>query len=139
MLHLIKLCVGIRDLAHLAEVQAGRLKAGTPLCHRTRNFPRRAPEIVDGGSMFWVIKGSILARQLITGIEPETDGDRPHARIDLHPILVPLRPKTMKPFQGWRYLQPENAPPDLGNTNEGADNPDMPEGLRAQLIDLCLI
>ena len=58
-LNLVKLCVGISDVAHLHALQTARVAAGQMLCHRTRNFPRRANELRDGGSLYWVIKGKI--------------------------------------------------------------------------------
>ncbi|HQU00901.1 MAG TPA: DUF1489 family protein, partial [Acetobacteraceae bacterium] len=76
MLHIVKLAVGVRDVPHLTEIQARRLKADPPLRHQTRNAPRRAPEIIDGGSIYWVITGAILVRQRILDIiEDRWDDD----------------------------------------------------------------
>ena len=63
MLHLTKLAVGVRDTDHLRELQAERMRDDAPLRHRTRNFPRRRAEVLDGGSMYWVISGTMMARQ----------------------------------------------------------------------------
>ena len=72
MLHLMKLCVGIRDPAELRAYQAQRLASGSPVRHLTRHLPRRAAELTEGGSLFWVIDGTMLVRQRITTIEPST-------------------------------------------------------------------
>ena len=135
-----KLAVGVRDLAHLRAVQAARLANDPPLRHRTRNFPRRAPEVIDGGSMYWVVAGTLLARQRIVDIvEAEWDDGRSCAAILLDPELISLAGRPTKPFQGWRYLTPEAAPPDLAalTTAEGAEA--MPETLRHALRELGLL
>ena len=75
MLHLTKLAVGVRDIAHLRELQAERAVRNPPLRHRTRNFPRRAVEVIDGGSIYWVISGSMLARQRILDVIHDTWDD----------------------------------------------------------------
>ena len=67
-LNLVKLCVGVTDIAHLRGLQVARIAAGQVLCHRTRNFPRRANELREGGSLYWVIAGAIVVRQPITDI-----------------------------------------------------------------------
>lgn len=139
MLHLAKLCVGIRDAAHLREVQAARVAAGTKLRHRTRNFPRRASEILDGGSLYWVIAGSMLLRQRITDIVHDhwEDGSA-CAALCLDPELVALAGRPTRPFQGWRYLEPAAAPPDLTHTVAlGGDA--LPEALREELRALGLL
>ena len=68
-LHLIKLCVGVESIQSLAQWQKRRLtelkKKGRPLqlVHVTRQTPKRADELLDGGSLYWVIRGSIAVRQ----------------------------------------------------------------------------
>ncbi|MBU6497901.1 MAG: DUF1489 family protein, partial [Rhodospirillales bacterium] len=114
MLHLTKLAVGIRDIAHLREVQAARAASDPPLRHRTRNFPRRAAEIIEGGSMYWVVAGAMLVRQRIADIiEDRWDDGSACAGLVLDPTLVPLAGRPTRPFQGWRYLEAAAAPPDL--------------------------
>ena len=139
MLHLIKLCVGVRDIAHLRELQAARAATDPPLRHRTRNHPRRAAEIIDGGSMYWVIGGAVAVRQRVLDIiEDRRDDGTPCAGIVLDAALVPVAGRLMKPFQGWRYLPAADAPEDLadaGMTN-GAD---LPAKLRRELQALGLI
>ncbi len=139
MLHLLKLCVGIRDIAQLQSVQAARLAAGTALRHQTRNFPRRAQEIVDGGSLYWVISGAILVRQRITAIEAERwDDGSACAGLHLDPVLVPVQGRSTRPFQGWRYLEAAAAPADLSATEaDGADA--LPEPMRRALQALGLL
>ena len=89
MLHMTKLAVGIRDAGHLREAQAERMRDGGKLRHRTRNLPRRAEEIVDGGSMYWVIAGATVIRQRIVDIVPDRweDGSA-CAALMLDPELV---------------------------------------------------
>lgn len=137
MVHMMKLAVGIRDIAHLREVQARRRAAEGGLGHQTRNFPRRAGEIVAGGSMYWVIAGAVVVRQRIAEITAATyeDGSA-RACIQLDPDLVPVAGRPTRPFQGWRYLAAEAAPPDLAAT---ASQGDLPEALRRELQALGLI
>jgi hypothetical protein len=140
MLHVAKLAVGVRDIDHLRALQADRLRTQPPLRHRTRNFPRRRNEVLDGGSLYWVIGGSMLARQRIADIvEDERDDKTPCTSFLLDPALVPLIGRATRPFQGWRYLNPEAAPADLD-----ADIPVMgvealPAVLKRELRALCLI
>jgi hypothetical protein len=140
MLHLTKLAVGVRDIEHLRELQADRAKANPPLRHRTRNFPRRHQEVIDGGSMYWVINGSMLVRQRIVDIiEDRRDGGEACTGLVLDAHLVPLAGRPTKPFQGWRYLRAEEAPRDLvmGRRARGADA--LPPALRHELQVLCLL
>ncbi len=139
MLHIVKLSVGIRDIAHLRAVQLARAAISPPLRHQTRNAPRRRDELLDGGSIYWVIAGAVLVRQkLVDIIEDRWDDDTICAGLVLDPILVPVAATPMRAFQGWRYLQPEAAPPDID-----ADNPeigqDMPVSLRQSLRKLGLL
>ncbi|MFK7945687.1 MAG: DUF1489 family protein [Paracoccaceae bacterium] len=119
-LHLLKLSVGTESVEALKEWQAGRSatrrKAGQDPRprHVTRMWPKRAEEILDGGSIYWVIKGAVLARQQIEDLQEVIgeDGIRRCAIILSYDItLVETRPK--RPFQGWRYLEGKDAPPDL--------------------------
>ncbi|MBV9539075.1 MAG: DUF1489 family protein, partial [Acidisphaera sp.] len=101
MLHVIKLAVGCRDIADLRGWQAERARTHPPLRHRTRNFPRRAPEIVDGGSIYWVIAGAVVVRQRITDIvEDTTDSGSACAALLLDAKLVPVEARPTKAFQG---------------------------------------
>src|SRR5690348_6838758 len=119
MLHLTKLAVGVRDIEHLRELQAARNRDNPPLRHRTRNHPRRRAEVLNGGSLYWVIAGSMLARQRILDIIEDQYEDRSACTgLVLDPNVVPLVGRPTRPFQGWRYLEPGAAPPDLPETGE---------------------
>ena len=140
MLHLTKLAVGVRDIDHLRVLQAERADRSPPLRHRTRNFPRRHQEVIDGGSMYWVINGNMLVRQRIVDIiEDRRDDGSACTGLVLDPKLVPLTGRPTKPFQGWRYLSPEEAPGDLrlGKRAKGVDS--LPPALRHELHMLCLL
>lgn len=140
-MHLIKLAVGVEDFAHLAQLQAQRARqnaaAGLGACprHITRQRPRRGPELLDGGSIFWVIKGQIRARQRIKGLEDVVDADGVwRCALVLDPDLHPTQPKVHRAFQGWRYLDPAKAPPDALH-----DAPELPGELARALDALGLL
>ena len=141
--HLVKLCVGIDSVQDLRDWQIRRLQAlaqagETPeLCHRTMQTPRRRDEALDGGSLYWVIKGVILARQRIVNLKEATKDDgRRCCGIVLDPELVATRPHPRRAFQGWRYLTPEDAPRDLP-ASRGFEE-DLPEELAMALADIGL-
>jgi hypothetical protein len=143
-LHLVKLCVGADSLAELRQWMAERMRdrkrRGEPLrhAHVTRMAPKRADEILAGGSLYWVIKGLISARQTIVGIEPFTDPDGiGRCRLWLDSEVVAVAPRPMRAFQGWRYFVTKDAPPDLGGRDGGVA--EMPEAMRRELAGLGLI
>lgn len=140
MLHMIKLAVGIRDIGHLAEVQARRAKADPPLRHQTRNAPKRAAEIIAGGSIYWVVQRVVCVRQRILDIVVDVwdDGSKCTGLI-LDPELIRVAGRSMKPFQGWRYLNAADAPPDLGQAGAVSGVDDLPEGMRRDLALLALL
>ena len=143
-LHLVKLCVGAGSIVDLDGWIAARLadqrRAGQPAeqRHTTRMAPKRREELLDGGSLFWVIKGQIAVRQSLLDVRPFTDaGGIGRCHLVLEPILVEVDPRPRKPFQGWRYLDAADAPPDLGSAL-----PDLvafPEPLRRELRELGLL
>lgn len=140
MLHLTKLAVGVRDLAHLARIQEARGAMEPPLRHRTRSFPRRVAEVMDGGSIYWVVAGAILVRQCILDIQPDRREDGSAcAALLLDPALVPVVARPTKPFQGWRYLAAEAAPADLSAMPAATGAEALPESLRKELAALRLI
>jgi hypothetical protein len=140
LLHIMKLAVGIRDIAHLRAVQQARAKADPPLRHHTRNMPRRGDEIVDGGSIYWVIAGAVMARQAVREIIADTwDDGSPCAGLVLDPVLVPVSPRLTRPFQGWRYLAAEDAPPDLAALPRGVGEAAMPADMQRALRELGLL
>lgn len=144
MLHLVKLCVGVESVADLAERQARRLGQRravdqTPeLFHRTRQMPRRRDALLGGGSLYWVIKGVIQARQELLDLRPvRCDDGVQRCDIVYKPGLVVTRPQPRRAFQGWRYLEAADAPPDLDLSNPGVE--DMPARMRAELVELGLL
>ncbi|ODR96445.1 hypothetical protein AUC69_14950 [Methyloceanibacter superfactus] len=142
--HLVKLCVGVETVQDLRDWQAERLRrlsreGKTPeLCHRTLQAPRRREDVLDGGSLYWVVKGFVIVRQRIVALRADTKDDgRACCGIVLDPKLVGTRPHPRRAFQGWRYLEAADAPPDM-RTLEQADR-DMPPGMREALRELRLI
>jgi hypothetical protein len=144
--HLIKLCVGCDSIEDLASWQVERLKARRKagekkphLFHRTFQTPKRRAELLDGGSLYWVIKGLVQVRQPLLDIAEGTKDDgTPCCLLILRNELVPVRPTPRRPFQGWRYLDPDEAPQDLKRgaaSSIGA----MPPKLRKQLAELGLL
>jgi hypothetical protein len=101
-------------------------------------MPKRQDELLDGGSLYWVIKGVIRVRQALVAVEPGTmDDGTSCATLALDLDLVRTLPKPMRPFQGWRYLAPGDAPGDLGEA--GGDVARMPAAMVAELRNLCLL
>jgi hypothetical protein len=140
MLHIAKLAVGVRDIDHIRAQQAERLRTSPPLRHRTRNSPRRGNEVLDGGSLYWVISGSMLARQRILDIVEDTrDDNTPCTSFVLDREVVPLIGRPTRPFQGWRYLAAEAAPADLDASVMAVGEEALPPVLRRELRALCLI
>jgi len=133
-LHLVKLCVGVGEISELADWQKRRRRDKKRVYHVTRMRPRRSDELLDGGSLYWVIKGVIRVRQRIVALTPETDeeGDR-RCVIAMDHALVPTEPRPQRPFQGWRYFDPDDAPPD----RRGAD--ELPAKLVRELRALGLL
>jgi hypothetical protein len=141
VLHLIKLSVGPKEVAELAAIQARRAVADPPLRHQTRMAPKRVAELLDGGSIYWVIAGYLRARQRLIDIrEDRWDDGTSCVGLVLDPALVLVEPRLTKPFQGWRYLEPAAAPPDvpLGSV-PAAGLEGLPDALRRELQALCLI
>ena len=144
-LHLIKLAVGCDSVKDLKDWIAERMKAakkkGLPQhhVHVTRMVPKRGDEIVSGGSLYWVIKGEIAAREKIIAIEPFRDKDGiGRCRIVMQPRVIPVSPRPMRPFQGWRYLKEDAVPPDLTKTS-ASGLAAMPEPMRRELRELGLL
>ena len=141
--HLVKLCVGADDVADLANWQAARLaekkrlKQPQILVHVTRMTPKRADELLAGGSLYWVMKGAIRCRQKLVGIEPFTDGEGVgRCRLVLDQEIIATQRQDRRPFQGWRYLDAKDAPADV---KRGDADDDMPEEMRRELEELGLL
>lgn len=140
MLHLVKLCVGVSDPAHLKRLQRARLESDPPLRHRTRHMPRRRQELLAGGSIYWVISGALRVRQrLVDIVEIRTTSEGRGCALILDPRLVPVEARLVKPFQGWRYLEPAAAPADLAKSQAVIGAKRLPEPLREALAMLCLL
>jgi hypothetical protein len=139
VIHLLKLAVGVRDIGHLAEIQRRRALADAPLRHQTRSFPKRADELRDGGSIYWVITGAILVRQRVLDVIDDVwdDGLR-CAGLVLDPCLVRVAARPTRPFQGWRYLTPEDAPMDLSH-DQALVSDELPAALQRSLRALALL
>lgn len=143
-LHLIKLCVGCDSVADLEEwvqqklQEKKRRRQNPEHIHTTRMVPKRAGELVDGGSLYWVIRGQITCRERILAIRPYTDKDGVgRCRVVLDGKIVLVEPRPRAAFQGWRYLEDKEAPRDLARAAPGAAR--MPEAMRRELRELGLL
>src|ERR1700712_1607201 len=141
-LHLIKLAVGCDSVKELKSWVAERMRTakqeGLPRhhIHITRMMPKRGEELLAGGSLYWVIRGEVAAREKIIAIEPFRDKDGiGRCRLVMQAKVIAVSPRPMRPFQGWRYLNEDSAPPDLGKAAAGTIAA-MPEPLRRELRDL---
>lgn len=128
-LHLIKLCVGVDQVDELAAWRAEQRRNGRAPVVRTRSTPKRAAEVLDGGSIFWVIKRQVRCRQRITEVRTLEDGARTRCELTLDDPIVLVEPRSKKPFQGWRYLEHHEAPLDL----DAGVAADLPGDLAAEL------
>ncbi|MFK7867056.1 MAG: DUF1489 family protein [Alphaproteobacteria bacterium] len=117
MLNLRKLSVGTENLEGLRKWHQLCLKRQGAIFHTTRNWPRRADELVDGGALYWIVKGKYVGCQRITGFEPfeihDDQDKKPYCNIMLDPTIIEVEPWPHRPFQGWRYLEQSDAPPFL--------------------------
>jgi len=142
--HLVKLCVGAQSVADLAAWQADhrqtRTASGRPaVFHTTFQSPKRQTELLAGGSLYWVIKGTILVRQSIVGFgEGRKEDGSPCCLIQLDPALIDVRPVPRRAFQGWRYLAADDAPPDVAG-GRGDAVASMPPAMRKELAALGLL
>jgi hypothetical protein len=143
-LHLVKLCVGADSLDDLRQWMAARIReakrrgAALRHAHVTRMRPKRADELLGGGSLYWVIRGQISARQAILGVEPFMDADGVgRCRLWLDGAVVAVAPRPMRAFQGWRYYDAESAPPDIDDAQPGVAG--MPAAMLRELAGLGLL
>ena len=142
-LHLIKLCVGCESVEDLEDWIALKLeekrRAGQPVeqFHTTRMTPKRGDELLAGGSLYWIIKGGVQCRQRLLAIRPFTDAEGiSRCRLVLDPALVRTEWQPRRPFQGWRYLNPADAPADLAGAGTAEE---LPLNLRRELAELGLL
>jgi hypothetical protein len=142
-LHLLKMAVGIADLDDLRRVRAGRIEQLGGSFVFTRNRPHRAEAVLRGGSLYWVIRGQIRARQRIVGFHGKRDEKgRAYCLIEVAPELVATAWRPWRPFQGWRYLSLADAPPDSqagGEEGEDTAGGGLPEWLAGELRGLGLL
>jgi hypothetical protein len=143
-LNLLKLCVGVEtvdDLARHVERRLADLKARGEVAeqfHTTRMVPKRAAELLDGGSLYWVIKGNVQVRQRLADIRPFVDNEGiSRCRLVLEPVLHHTEWQPRRAFQGWRYLKPDDAPRDIAAADEGVL--DLPPEMRRELASLGLL
>lgn len=138
-LHLLKMAVGVDSVDNLAARQTQRLgqaRAGdgpAELRHLTRNMPRRAGKVLDGGSIYWIIRGYVRVRQRILRLDRAVNAKgRPRCALILDPELVMTELRPHRPMQGWRYFEPDEAPADLDRTlgSDGGLPPEMAAELR---------
>ncbi len=117
-LNLVKLCVGCDTPEDLQAWRAERRAQGAraSVVH-TRQTPKRAEELLDGGSLYWVFKGVILARQRITSVETLEPPRR--CEIGLEDLLIRTTPYPRRAFQGWRYLEGQDIPSDMPTSGAG--------------------
>lgn len=142
-LNLLKLCVGVSSVEELQAWRTYRrdenIRKSLPVesKHTTRMVPKRMEELLDGGSLYWVIKGNVQIRQVLIDIRPFTDANGIR-RCDLvfDPNLILTHWQPRRAFQGWRYLKPEDAPPDLGAADSFGS---LPSELRVELANLGLL
>jgi len=132
-LHLIKLCVGCDTVEELLAWRAAARSEDKPWILRTRQTPRRAPELLEGGSLYRVYKGFILSRQVILAVDTVGDGPARRCEMTLAEEVVLTAPTVRRPFQGWRYLGPADAPPDLDAAEGGQP---LPQALARRLREI---
>lgn len=143
--HLLRMAVRVESVGHLRTIQTERMRESAKsrkkqrLFTYTRNLPRRDKELLDGGSIYWVVKRYVRVRQKILGIESATNTEgRRYCAIELDPELVLVDPRRHKAFQGWRYFRPEDVPADILE-QAGGEADDLPPELAEELRDLGLI
>lgn len=134
--NLLKLCVGAEKVEDLVHWQRTRWQGEAPR-HITRMWPKREAELLEGGSLYWVFKGLVLARQSLTGLERVEGADGiARCALILDPRIVRTEAQPRRAFQGWRYLDPKDAPADLP---EGRDEEEsLPPALAKALAEMGL-
>jgi hypothetical protein len=130
-LHMIKLCVGAATIEDLVEWRQAHGRPGEPWILRTRQTPKRAAEMVDGGSVYRVFKGVILCRQRILAVNTVGEGAAARCEVALDEAIVRVVPAPRRAFQGWRYLEPKDAPGDLARDGLG----EVPQELARKLLE----
>ncbi len=142
--NMIRVAVGVEDLEHFRQIIEPRIQEGDngPYFVTTTRFtPRRADELKDGGSLYWIVKRAVRLRQRILDIKTvDTDDGGTRCALVLHPTIIKTKPRRRRPHQGWRYLEPKDAPPDLARLGGGvAEGDDLPDTLAEDLRTLGLL
>ncbi len=136
-LNILKLCVGCESVEDLVDWQRSHpspFPTGERQ-HVTRMWPKREAEVLDGGSLYWVIKGVILCRQTILRLDRVEGGDGIlRCGLVLDPPVIRTEAAPRRPFQGWRYLDPKDSPPDL--RRGAAAEPSLPPAMAIALAEL---
>ncbi len=130
-LHLIKLCVGCDNIEELLDWRREHAAREPDWRLRTRQTPKRAAELIEGGSVYRVFKGMILCRQPVLAVETVGEGVAARCEIVLSPDIVRVAPTPRRAFQGWRYLEANDAPQDLEAGETGSMPPELAIQLRA--------
>jgi hypothetical protein len=137
-IHLIKLAVGVDDIDHFVERQ--RLNKRGNVEHRTRMMPKRGDELLDGGSMYWVIRGFIQVRRALVDLRSGKDsGGKSICVLEMEPKVHLVQPRAQRAFQGWRYLKGDAVPMDIKGNFKSYIDPKMPKEMRLELLRLGLI
>ena len=137
---MLKLSVGPKDVTQLRAIQRLRALTDPPLRHQTRMTPKRRDEVLDGGSIYWVVGGFLQVRQRILDIIEDDWGDGTACTgLVLHPQLLMVEARATKAFQGWRYLTPADAPADIAEGAAASGTEALPPALKAALRDARLI
>ncbi|MEL6661367.1 MAG: DUF1489 domain-containing protein [Pseudomonadota bacterium] len=133
---MIKLCVGAESIADLAAWQQKLLQTYPKPVHHTRMSPKRRDELLAGGSIYWVIRKVIRARQRIIDIRTVDDrAGKPMCELVFDPEIIPVVPRRKRPFQGWRYLKVADAPADLEPGRKASDVPlGLDEALKEAMV-----
>ncbi len=131
-LHMVKLCVGCDTVEDLLDWHRDEHRGRSPWIMRTRQTPKRAAELVEAGSLYRVFKGFMLCRQRILSVDTVGAGQAARCEVMLDPEVVLVAPSPRRAFQGWRYLDEKDTPPDLaGGVGEA-----VPQGLARQLREI---
>ncbi len=145
--HLLKLAVGVESVEDFRQrlkkraqenrSSAARGKKPGYFTHITRHRPKRDAEVLDGGSLYWIVKGQLCVRTRILALDEVKLDDGLHCAIKLEAKLIPVLPQPRRPHQGWRYLEDADAPPDVAKAGAGAA--DLPDKLLSELREAGLL
>ena len=144
-INIVKLAVGVKSVEELALIQRrflshGGAHANNGFYHSTKLMPKKHEAIVESGSLYWVIKGVICARQKIVAITKDEDSDGiKRCKIFLDDTIIKTTPMRKKPFQGWRYLKKNRTPADIIDPVTGTFEDDIPLDVQQQLLEVGLL